>query len=576
MSGTGPRDGGDRPDGLSGRAHRTIAAVPATPRTGATFRAGTASLLRPSPPDRHVGVPVLRARPRQLAVPPPAAACASSRRSVRPLAALAPASARPAAAADAPTHRGPRPARRARPARLAGSPSTVHLRNDGPRGHRRAPARRRRRRARPGSATPVDLPTQSDKTYLLYAQPPSFGDQLEVVLVDGDAHDRDGQDDVHGPRGDPAGRRRRRRAARAGSSARSTCRRARTTSRRWSSARRRPTCPSGSRPGAPLDRLVWQDVDADRLDRAQLAALARLARRPAAGSSSPAGRPGRGCSAGVPRRAPALSPGRHDGRRRRRPRRARSASVPDGAADAAGAGRRAHRRPCARDGPATAVVAADATYGSGLGHAARVRPDGRLDRRVRRRASGSGDGSCRPARGGPSFVGRQPARVGAVATAAGPRPAADRWPDPAPVRLHRPDRPDQLPRPQAARPARVGVGHDAGADRRVRRRRLRLRRGPARQRRDRQRGRDRPRRAGRDRGQRPRSTSASSRRRAARTRCASRAARSCRRRSTATSSAARDRATLDVLQGDPRGPRPRRRLRVAADGPGRDRRSPCR
>lgn len=30
---------------------------------------------------------------------------------------------------------------------------------------------------------PVDLPTTSDKTFLLYAQPPSFGQQLEVVLV---------------------------------------------------------------------------------------------------------------------------------------------------------------------------------------------------------------------------------------------------------------------------------------------------------------------------------------------------------------------------------------------------------
>src|SRR5262245_48040696 len=34
--------------------------------------------------------------------------------------------------------------------------------------------------------TPVDLPTQSDKTYLLYAQPPAFGNELDVLLVDGD------------------------------------------------------------------------------------------------------------------------------------------------------------------------------------------------------------------------------------------------------------------------------------------------------------------------------------------------------------------------------------------------------
>ena len=32
-------------------------------------------------------------------------------------------------------------------------------------------------------SVPVDLPSPSDKTYLLYAQPPSFGQQLEVILV---------------------------------------------------------------------------------------------------------------------------------------------------------------------------------------------------------------------------------------------------------------------------------------------------------------------------------------------------------------------------------------------------------
>ena len=33
--------------------------------------------------------------------------------------------------------------------------------------------------------TAVDLPTQSDKTYRLYAQPPGFGRELEISLVDG-------------------------------------------------------------------------------------------------------------------------------------------------------------------------------------------------------------------------------------------------------------------------------------------------------------------------------------------------------------------------------------------------------
>jgi hypothetical protein len=35
--------------------------------------------------------------------------------------------------------------------------------------------------------TLVDIPTQSDKTYRLYAQPPSFGRELEISLVDGSA-----------------------------------------------------------------------------------------------------------------------------------------------------------------------------------------------------------------------------------------------------------------------------------------------------------------------------------------------------------------------------------------------------
>lgn len=62
---------------------------------------------------------------------------------------------------------------------------SVHLRNDGP-------AVTGELRLAGGSqgqtrfGTLVDLPTLSDKVYLLYAQPPSFGSELSVVLVDGD------------------------------------------------------------------------------------------------------------------------------------------------------------------------------------------------------------------------------------------------------------------------------------------------------------------------------------------------------------------------------------------------------
>jgi hypothetical protein len=62
---------------------------------------------------------------------------------------------------------------------------SVHLRNDGP----AVSGELRLAGGEQGSTrfgTVVDLPTQSDKTYLLYAQPPSFGTQLELVLTDGD------------------------------------------------------------------------------------------------------------------------------------------------------------------------------------------------------------------------------------------------------------------------------------------------------------------------------------------------------------------------------------------------------
>ncbi len=62
---------------------------------------------------------------------------------------------------------------------------SVHMRNDGPalNGELRM-AGGAQGRTRFGQV--VDLPTLSDKTFLLYAQPPAFGRELEVALVDGD------------------------------------------------------------------------------------------------------------------------------------------------------------------------------------------------------------------------------------------------------------------------------------------------------------------------------------------------------------------------------------------------------
>ena len=61
----------------------------------------------------------------------------------------------------------------------------VHLKNDGPAvsGELRLSAGAS---GQTRFVTVVDLPTGSDKTYVLYAQPPSFGSTLEVTLVDGD------------------------------------------------------------------------------------------------------------------------------------------------------------------------------------------------------------------------------------------------------------------------------------------------------------------------------------------------------------------------------------------------------
>jgi len=62
---------------------------------------------------------------------------------------------------------------------------SVHMKNDGPalEGELRM-AGGAQGRTRFGQV--VDLPTLSDKTFLLYAQPPAFGRELEVALVDGE------------------------------------------------------------------------------------------------------------------------------------------------------------------------------------------------------------------------------------------------------------------------------------------------------------------------------------------------------------------------------------------------------
>ena len=147
----------------------------------------------------------------------------------------------------------------------------VRLRNDGPSmtGELRL-AGGAQGRTRFG--TPVDLPTQSDKTYLLYAQPPAFGGSLDVTLVDGSrtvattevaftVHDSSQL--VVGVLAErPEGIVPRIDAAPAANGIRSAV-----------VSLGIEDLPERVEAWAPLDRLIWQDVDSSQLAPGQVAAL---------------------------------------------------------------------------------------------------------------------------------------------------------------------------------------------------------------------------------------------------------------------------------------------------------------
>ena len=267
---------------------------------------------------------------------------------------------------------------------------SVHLTNDGPpvTGELRL-AGGTQGQTRFGTA--VDLPTQADKTYVIYAQPPTFGSELKVDLIDGDYDDRDEQGAVHDPRREPAGGRGRRRAPR-------------TTRRRAS------TCPPNMNQVAPLilnltpddlperveawtsiDRIVWQDTEADRLSPAQLEAmrgwLAGGGRLVIAGGTIGPAALAAFPDAMLPFRpvvttdVPADEPDRT----------ARPAAC--GRDHRPGPVRRAHRGSDARHGRRS-CRRGRAAVRLGLGHAPRLRPERRLDREDRRMRRTSGDGCC--------------------------------------------------------------------------------------------------------------------------------------------------------------------------------------
>ncbi len=325
--------------------------------------------------------------------------------------------------------------------------------------------------------TRVELATGSRKTYLLYALPPSFGATVTVTLVDGDRRLWPGEG------GDRAARQPQ---LSSGSSPR--------TRQSWS-------CPSSTcsrvqgglavvtplgaadlpervEAWAPLDRLVWQDVDASALTPAQVAALTGLDRR---------WRPARIVGGG--RRAPtSCRPARRHscptGRppswtwiRRLRPCWAVSRTRPGRCPR----GRRARPGPRAGD-VRRPRVAADGAVRQRVRDHARLRPDHLLARRRRRLGRAAvAPAAAAPSERRPSPLADDSQIVGAVANL--PASRCRRWRPARPaVRVHRARGAGELPRAAPARPPRVGVGHRAGIDRRVHGRLVRLRRPAARDR----------------------------------------------------------------------------------------------
>ena len=243
--------------------------------------------------------------------------------------------------------------------------------------------------------TPVELATGSRKEYLLYALPPTFGGNMTVELVSGSAGRRQVQGRDRAPRPDPA---RRRPRGREPGAARRAARPAAEPERPGTGhrpARPPATCPSASRPGRPLDRLIWQDVDA----------------------ASPDAGPARGAADMDRRRRPPRDRRRH-GARGRRCRRSPTTCSPTGRPASststprpAAAARPAPRRRDAVTGPRgdpgtgrTLAMSGDRVdrggpaFGSGAVTLLGFDPATRGSRTATRSTSRSGAASCRPDR----------------------------------------------------------------------------------------------------------------------------------------------------------------------------------
>ena len=147
----------------------------------------------------------------------------------------------------------------------------VHLRNDGPSvtGELRLDSGSQ---TRTQFGTPVDLPTGSDKIYLLYAQPPGFGRDVKVDLVEGD-------DEIANARAEYSVRdpsqlvvavvAERPQGIVGGLSLPPNQQQQASVTLALSPA----DLPSRVEAWGAIDRLVWQDVDSNLLEPDQLAAL---------------------------------------------------------------------------------------------------------------------------------------------------------------------------------------------------------------------------------------------------------------------------------------------------------------
>ena len=339
----------------------------------------------------------------------------------------------------------------------------VHLHNDGP----SVSGELRLQGGSQGGtryAAPVQLDSPSDKDWILYAQPPSFGQQLEVVLASGD--DVIARKKVAVTVHDPS-------QLVVGVVAEEPQPLLGTLSlpavQNQQAAVVVPLgledLPTRLEAWSALDRLVWQDVDASSLTSEQLTALrgwiALGGRLIVVGGTG-----GIGTLGGFP---DDLLPYRPASTVDVPPAALRGllGTLPAAAADVpAMAGELTRGRALATSGDR--VIAAQATYGAGSVTIVGIDPTAGWIGESTAGASlwpalipPRSDGDRRGERRHPDRRRRQQPAVA--------RPAAARRAAAAAVRLHRPDRPDQLPRPAPARPSRVGVGHDADPHRRVRR-----------------------------------------------------------------------------------------------------------